>query len=94
MPGSGITLPLNLHAIAARCTNAYYAPKRFAAVQFAFGDPRCRVLIFHTGRLVGTGCAGPMQARMAILKAARQLAVEAGVYVHVRKFSVINEVRL
>ena len=29
---------------------------------------------------------------MAILKAARQLAVEAGVYVHVRKFSVINEV--
>lgn len=27
MPGSGITLPLNLHAIAARCTNAYYAPK-------------------------------------------------------------------
>ncbi len=34
-----------------------------------------------------------MAARLAILKAARQLAVEAGVYVHVRKFSVINEVR-
>ena len=33
-----------------------------------------------------------MAARLAILKAARQLAVEAGVYVHVRKFSVINEV--
>ena len=40
------------------------------------------------------GCSGPMAARLAILKAARQLAVEAGVYVHVRKFSVINEVRL
>ena len=92
MPGSGVTLPLDLHAIAARCTNAYYAPRRFAAVQFAFDKPRCRVLIFHTGRLVGTGCAGPMQARMAILKAARQLAVEANVYVHIRKFSVINQV--
>ena len=53
--GSGITLPLNLHAIGARCTNAYYAPKRFAAVQLAFSNPRCRVLVFHTGRLVGTG---------------------------------------
>ena len=33
-----------------------------------------------------------MAARMAILKAARQLAVEAKVYVHIRKFSVINQV--
>ena len=33
-----------------------------------------------------------MAARLAILKAVRQLAVEAEVYVHVRKFSVINEV--
>ena len=117
MPGSGLTLPLDLHAIGARCTNAYYAPKRFAAVQLAFSNPRCRVLVFHTGRLVGTGarfgstrptpsrrapclysclrctgCSGPMAARMAILKAARQLAVEAKVYVHIRKFSVINQV--
>ena len=88
VPGSGLTLPLDLHAIAARCTNAYYAPKRFAAVQVAFDKPRSRVLVFHTGRLVGTGCAGPMQARMAILKAVRQLAVEAKVYLHIRKFSV------
>ena len=130
MPGSGVTLPLDLHAIAARCTNAYYAPRRFAAVQFAFNNPRSRVLIFRkpqaisnhahthpwipalhphkaamvqpcphdpllladTGRLVGTGSAGPMQARMAILKAARQLAVEANMHVHIRKFSVINQV--
>lgn len=55
MPGSGLRLPLDLHAIGARCTNAYYAPKRFAAVQLAFSNPRCRVLVFHTGRLVGTG---------------------------------------
>ena len=92
MPGSGHTLPLDLHAIAARLTNAYYAPKRFAAVQVAFNNQRCRVLIFHTGRLVGTGCSGPMQARLAILKAVRQLAVEAKVYLHIRKFSVINQV--
>ena len=31
---------------------------------------------------------------MAILKAARQLAVEANVHVHIRKFSVINQARL
>ena len=53
--GSGLKLPLNLHAIGARCSNAYFAPKRFAAVQLAFSNPRCRVLVFHTGRLVGTG---------------------------------------
>jgi TATA-box binding protein (TBP) (component of TFIID and TFIIIB) len=92
VPGSGLKLPLDLHAIASRLTNAYYAPKRFAAVQVAFNNGRCRVLVFHTGRLVGTGCAGPMQARLAILKAVRQLAVEAKVYVHIRKFSVINQV--
>ncbi len=92
MPGSGVKLPLDLHAIGARCSNAYYAPKRFAAVQLAFSNPRCRVLVFHTGRFVGTGCSGPMAARLAILKAARQLAVEAGVHVVLRKFAVINQV--
>ena len=55
LPGSGVSLPLDLHSIAARTTNSYFAPRRFAAVQLAFSDPRCRVLIFHTGRLVGTG---------------------------------------
>jgi len=47
VPGSGLTLPLDLHSIGARCTNAYYAPRRFAAVQLAFSNPRCRVLIFR-----------------------------------------------
>jgi len=90
--GSGLKLPLNLHAIGARCSNAYFAPKRFAAVQLAFSNPRCRVLIFHTGRLVGTGCSGPMAARLSIMKAARQLAIEADVHVVIRKFQVINQV--
>ena len=54
-PGSGLKLPLDLHHIASHCSNAFYAPRRFAAVQLAFDCPRCRVLVFHTGRLVGTG---------------------------------------
>ena len=90
--GSGLKLPLDLHAIGARCSNAYFAPRRFAAVQLAFDAPRCRVLVFHTGRLVGTGCAGPMAARLSIMRAARQLAVEANVHIHVRNFQVINQV--
>ena len=28
VPGSGLKLPLNLHAIGARCSNAYFAPRR------------------------------------------------------------------
>lgn len=48
VPGSGLTLPLNLRAIASKCNGCYYAPKRFAAVQLAFANPRARVLIFRT----------------------------------------------
>jgi hypothetical protein len=54
-PGTGTTLPLDLRKVASRLTNAYYAPRRFAAVQLSFATPRARVLLFHTGRLVGTG---------------------------------------
>ena len=90
--GSGVTLPLNLSMIAARCNGAYFAPKRFAAVQLAYTNPRCRILFFHTGRVVGTGCSGAMAARLAISRAQRQLAEEAGVHVHIRNFSVINQV--
>ena len=90
--GSGTTLPLDLRLIAARCTNAYWAPRRFAAVQLAFSTPRCRVLVFHTGRLVGTGCAGPMAARLAISKTIRQLVRQVGIHVRVAKLTVINQV--
>ena len=90
--GTGVKLPLDLHHIASKCSNSYYAPRRFAAVQLAFDSPRCRVLVFHTGRLVGTGCSGPMAARLAILRAARQLALEASIHIYVRNFCVINTV--
>ena len=33
MKGSGISLPLDLASIAARCKGSYYAPRRFAAVR-------------------------------------------------------------
>lgn len=45
--GSGVTLPLDLRTIAARCRGAFYAPARFAAVQLAFSQPRSRILIFR-----------------------------------------------
>lgn len=92
LPGSGVTLPLNLHQIAARCSNAYYSPKRFSAVQLAYDVPRARILVFHTGRLVQTGCAGPMEARLSVMRAVRQLQLEAGIHVRVRNFAVINQV--
>lgn len=48
--GSGLKLPLDLHRVAALCSNSYYAPRRFAAVQLAFDSPRCRVLVFRALR--------------------------------------------
>ena len=35
---------------------------RSQAVQLAYSNPRCRVLVFHTGRLVGTGTGGAAAA--------------------------------
>lgn len=90
--GSGQSLPLDLFKIASRCNGAYFASKRFSAVQLAYTSPRCRVLVFHTGRLVGTGCGGTMEARLAIARAQRQLAEEASVYIHTRNFQIINTV--
>lgn len=48
VPGSNLKLPLDLSYIASRCTGAYFAPKRFSAVQLAYTNPRARVLIFRT----------------------------------------------
>lgn len=92
MPGSGAKLPLDLNLIASRCTGAYFAPKRFSAVQLAYTNPRARVLIFHTGRLVGTGTSGAMAARLAISRAQCQLAEQAGVHLFTKNFAVINQV--
>ncbi len=39
VPGGGATLPLDLAAIASRCTGSYYAPRRFAVRDFFFPAP-------------------------------------------------------
>ena len=52
MRGSGQSLPLDLGSIASRCKGSYYAPRRFAAVQLAFEEPKCRVLVFRAPLLV------------------------------------------
>ena len=41
---------------------------------------------------VCTDCEGPAAARLAIARAQRQLAVEAGVRLHTRNFQIINQV--
>ena len=91
-PGSNVTLPLDVRTIASRCSGAFYAPSRFAAVQLAFSQPRSRILIFHTGHLVGTGTTGPAAARAAIVRAQRQLAVEAGIHLSIQSFQIKNQV--
>jgi hypothetical protein len=56
IPLHGSTLPFNLREIARKVNGAiYFAPRRFTAVQLAFDQPRSRTLLFHTGRIVGTG---------------------------------------
>lgn len=59
IPLDGSDLPFDLKKIAVKCRGAvYFAPRRFTAVQLPFDEPRSRVLLFHTGRIVGTGTLG------------------------------------
>ena len=46
-PGTGTVLPLNLRSVASKLTNAYFAPRRFAAIQLSYAAPRSRVLLFR-----------------------------------------------
>ena len=90
--GSGTTLPLPLASIARKCTGAYFAPRRFAAVQLALSNPRCRVLVFHTGRIVGTGTTSHTAAKLAVVVACLRLSREAGIHLEICNFDVINSV--
>lgn len=93
LPLDGSSLPFNLRAIAMRCRGAvYFAPRRFTAVQLAFDEPRSRILLFHTGRVVGTGCNNPTAAKLAVVRALKAMSTEAHVHVAVRRFAVINQV--
>jgi len=93
VPIDGSSLPFDLKAIAVKCRSAvYFAPRRFTAIQLAFDSPRSRVLLFHTGRMVGTGCDSPFAAKLAVIRAVKTIANEAGVHIGIRKYAVINEV--
>ena len=93
IPLDGSSLPFDLRKIAVRCRGAiYFAPRRFTAVQLAFDQPRSRVLLFHTGRMVGTGCDGPIAAKLAVVRALKLISEDAGVQIGIRRFAVINQV--
>ena len=40
--GSKTTFPLDLNAIAAKCSNSFFSPRKFSACQLAFAFPRSR----------------------------------------------------
>jgi len=65
VPGSQTQLPFDLHYIATRCHNAYYAPNKFSAVQLAYAEPRCRVLIFRESALLSDTFVGDAALRGA-----------------------------
>ena len=93
LPLDGSSLPFDLHAIASRCKGAiYFAPRRFTAVQLAFDEPRSRILLFHTGRVVGTGCSSAMAAKLAVARAIKAISQQGGVHVAIRRYAVINQV--
>lgn len=89
--GSGTSFPLDLNHIVSHCSGAYFWPIRFCPVQIAFHEvPRTRVLIFHTGKIVGTGSRGPTSARLAIMLTIEKLAREANIHLQVHNFEIKN----
>ena len=91
VPGSGTTFPLDLNQVVARCPGTYFWPVRFCPVQLAFhAVPRTRILLFHTGKIVGIGSRGTTSARLAIMLAIEKLAREANIHLRVIEFTVSN----
>lgn len=83
-------LPLDLFWIAKCCDGTYYAPHKFAAVQAGILNPKSRILIFHTGRIVQTGTTSVIAARVAIMLTLKMLADRAGLHLRATNFKVIN----
>ena len=92
LPGSKSVFPLDLRRIARLCPASFYAPGRFSALQMGLQFPRSRVLLFHTGRLVGTGTGGMAEARLALSMAVQSLAQHAGIFLGIGNARVINTV--
>jgi len=83
-------LPLNLYEIAKKCNGTFYAPQKFAAVQAGIDNPKSRILIFHTGRIVQTGTTSIMAARVAIMQTLKMLYKNTGMQFRATNFSIIN----
>lgn len=89
--GTNTTLPLNLENIAARCSGAYWDPQTFCPVQLYIGNGRkTRVLIFATGNILTRGSNGPMDARIAVIRALQILGTSAGIWLCVESFTIDN----
>lgn len=90
VPIGTTTLPLDLYHIAKTCNGTFYAPGNFAAAQLGIENPKSRILIFHTGRIVQTGTTSVMAARNAISLTLKILRDCAKLYLRSTNFSIIN----
>lgn len=91
IPGTNTSLPLNLENIAVRCSGAYWDPQTFCPVQLYIGNRRkTRVLIFATGNILTRGSNGPMDARIAVIRALQILGTSAGIWLTVQRFTIDN----
>lgn len=85
-------LPLDLYHIAKTCDGTFYAPSKFAAVQLGIDNPKSRILIFHTGRIVQTGTTSVIAAHNAVSLTLKILRDRAGLMLRACDFSIINMV--
>ena len=89
---STTSLPLNLRKLSSQIDGAYYAPRKFAALQIAFSSPKVRVLVFHTGRAISCGALGPVAARHSIIKTLHLLKEKCGIELVISNIFIINSV--
>ena len=90
VPIGNTKLPLDLYHITKTCDGTFYAPSKFAAVQLGIDDPKSRILIFHTGRIVQTGTTSVMAAHNAISLTLKLLRERSGLHLRASNFSIIN----
>jgi len=69
---------IDLKSIAMRARNAEYNPRRFAAVVLRIRDPKSTALLFHSGKMVVTGCKSEEASRLAARKYARIIQKVSG----------------
>lgn len=81
---------LDIRHIATHCPGAYMGRGRLATVQLGIAVPRCRVLLFRTGRLICAGASGENAARLGLLEAIRSIDRHAHVKLEPLTAKLIN----